>query len=329
MTALPTNLALVGEDLARATLRDVRRSLRRRRRRDARDHPSRVLVVTATAAVANGWLFNETPTAAAPCRLWRPGAERRGARSTLLDRPAAPRQRTDLSALVETAERRRLPHAHRIQRRVRADLQARPAGHMGHRRPPRPRHDARRESSATSRRRRGRSRQTARTAQSPSWRTTPSISSCPGGPTSLVVRLRDGSSEIADGPSLPAHQSESTASDRNPESEKDAIACPRDPPAPAPSPAEQVLERIAAGLRVARKRTGLSEQQVVALLAQQGLAITVRTLRRWETERPHPRRLGLAPRRRVRHDARQPRRPPRLQPQSVGRPSAKRHPGSW
>jgi len=47
-------------------------------------------------------------------------------------------------------------------------------------------------------------------------------------------------------------------------------------------PAEQVLERIAAGLRMARKRTGLSEGQVVALLAQQGLAITTRTLQRWE-----------------------------------------------
>jgi hypothetical protein len=49
-----------------------------------------------------------------------------------------------------------------------------------------------------------------------------------------------------------------------------------------PAPAEQ-LERIAAGLRVARQRTGLSEGQVVALLAQQGLAITTETLTRWET----------------------------------------------
>lgn len=49
-----------------------------------------------------------------------------------------------------------------------------------------------------------------------------------------------------------------------------------------PAPAEQLLERIATGLRVARSRTGLSEQQVVALLAQQGLAITVETLRQWE-----------------------------------------------
>jgi hypothetical protein len=50
-----------------------------------------------------------------------------------------------------------------------------------------------------------------------------------------------------------------------------------------PVAAEQVLERIAAGLRTARKRTGLSEGQVVALLAQGGLVITPETLRRWET----------------------------------------------
>jgi hypothetical protein len=47
-------------------------------------------------------------------------------------------------------------------------------------------------------------------------------------------------------------------------------------------PAEQLLERISSGLRVARERTRLSEPQVVALLAQQGLAITIETLRRWE-----------------------------------------------
>lgn len=50
-----------------------------------------------------------------------------------------------------------------------------------------------------------------------------------------------------------------------------------------PAPAEHVLARVAAGLRVARQRTGLSEEQVVALLAQQGLAITTETLTRWET----------------------------------------------
>ncbi len=37
MTALPSNLALVGEDLARATLQDARRSVRRRRIVDVRD----------------------------------------------------------------------------------------------------------------------------------------------------------------------------------------------------------------------------------------------------------------------------------------------------
>jgi hypothetical protein len=46
-------------------------------------------------------------------------------------------------------------------------------------------------------------------------------------------------------------------------------------------PAE-LLERVSSGLRAARERVGLSEQQVVALLAQQGLAITLETLRRWE-----------------------------------------------
>ena len=41
--------------------------------------------------------------------------------------------------------------------------------------------------------------------------------------------------------------------------------------------------RIAAGLRAARLRTGLSEQQVVELLAQQGVEATIATVRRWET----------------------------------------------
>ena len=53
-------------------------------------------------------------------------------------------------------------------------------------------------------------------------------------------------------------------------------------PGTEPASAEQ-LERIAAGLRAARQRTGLSEEQVVALLARQGLAITTETLVRWET----------------------------------------------
>jgi ribosome-binding protein aMBF1 (putative translation factor) len=70
-----------------------------------------------------------------------------------------------------------------------------------------------------------------------------------------------------------------------PQSKKDANAMPQRTTStePAPVPGERLLERIATALRVARARTGLSEQQVVALLAQQGLAITVETLRRWET----------------------------------------------
>jgi hypothetical protein len=47
-------------------------------------------------------------------------------------------------------------------------------------------------------------------------------------------------------------------------------------------PEEQMLERVSSGLRDARERTRLSEQQVVALLAQEGLLITIETLRRWE-----------------------------------------------
>lgn len=61
MTALPSNLALVGDDLARATLRDVRRSIRRRRLVTV-SLILALLVVTATAVVANGWLFSDTPT---------------------------------------------------------------------------------------------------------------------------------------------------------------------------------------------------------------------------------------------------------------------------
>jgi hypothetical protein len=61
MTALPSNLAIVGEDLARATLRDAQRSARRRRALTV-SVALAVLFVTATAAVANGWLFGQTPT---------------------------------------------------------------------------------------------------------------------------------------------------------------------------------------------------------------------------------------------------------------------------
>jgi hypothetical protein len=61
MTALPSNLAFVGEDLARAIKRDAQRSLRRRRAMTLAFVVA-VLVTTATASVANGWLFGETPT---------------------------------------------------------------------------------------------------------------------------------------------------------------------------------------------------------------------------------------------------------------------------
>jgi hypothetical protein len=61
MSALPANLAYVGEDLARATQRAAARSLRRRRAA-ALTLIAAVLVVTTSASVANGWLFGETPT---------------------------------------------------------------------------------------------------------------------------------------------------------------------------------------------------------------------------------------------------------------------------
>jgi len=61
MTTLPTNLALVGEDLARATLRDVRRSAKRRRLVTV-SLVLALLVVAATTAVANGWLRSDTST---------------------------------------------------------------------------------------------------------------------------------------------------------------------------------------------------------------------------------------------------------------------------
>jgi len=51
---------------------------------------------------------------------------------------------------------------------------------------------------------------------------------------------------------------------------------------PGASSPEQVLARIAEGLRSARLRAGLDEQRVVDLLARQGFEITPSTLRRWE-----------------------------------------------
>jgi hypothetical protein len=56
MTALPSNLVRVGEDLARATLRDANRS-RARRRLVTYVVAFALLALTATAAIASGWLF--------------------------------------------------------------------------------------------------------------------------------------------------------------------------------------------------------------------------------------------------------------------------------
>jgi hypothetical protein len=54
-------------------------------------------------------------------------------------------------------------------------------------------------------------------------------------------------------------------------------------PAPAPMPdLDAGLEAVARSLRGARSRTGMSQQQVVAVLAGQGVAITVARLRSWE-----------------------------------------------
>jgi hypothetical protein len=61
MTTPPSNLILVGEDLARATARDARRSLVRRRALTLSILLA-VLLVAAAASIANGWLFGETPT---------------------------------------------------------------------------------------------------------------------------------------------------------------------------------------------------------------------------------------------------------------------------
>jgi hypothetical protein len=58
MTALPSNLALVGDDLARATFIDARRSLRRRRLTTCAVAFA-LFALTASAAVANGWLFGD------------------------------------------------------------------------------------------------------------------------------------------------------------------------------------------------------------------------------------------------------------------------------
>ena len=45
---------------------------------------------------------------------------------------------------------------------------------------------------------------------------------------------------------------------------------------------DPAAEEVARALRGARARTGMSEQQVVAVLAEQGFRITVTRLRGWE-----------------------------------------------
>ena len=45
---------------------------------------------------------------------------------------------------------------------------------------------------------------------------------------------------------------------------------------------DPAVDEVARALRGARARTGMSEQQVVAVLAEQGFAVTVARLRGWE-----------------------------------------------
>ena len=64
MTALPSNLARVAEDLARATQKDAAQSARRRRVATFAVALA-LLALTASAAIATGWLSDTTPTARA------------------------------------------------------------------------------------------------------------------------------------------------------------------------------------------------------------------------------------------------------------------------
>jgi hypothetical protein len=64
VTALPSNLAAVGEDLARATSKDARRSIQRRRLVTVAIAFA-VLALTASAAIATGWLSEKTPASQA------------------------------------------------------------------------------------------------------------------------------------------------------------------------------------------------------------------------------------------------------------------------
>ena len=58
-----------------------------------------------------------------------------------------------------------------------------------------------------------------------------------------------------------------------------AAVLPASPSVPRRDP---VVEAVAQALRGARARTGMTEQQVVAILAEQGFAITPARLRGWE-----------------------------------------------
>ena len=51
---------------------------------------------------------------------------------------------------------------------------------------------------------------------------------------------------------------------------------------PVERPVDPALAEVAQALRGARARTGMSEQQVVAVLAEHGFRITVTRLRGWE-----------------------------------------------
>ena len=56
----------------------------------------------------------------------------------------------------------------------------------------------------------------------------------------------------------------------------------RTPPGPSVPLLDPVVGAVAMALRGARARTGMTEQQVVAVLAEQGFTITPARLRGWE-----------------------------------------------
>jgi len=61
-----------------------------------------------------------------------------------------------------------------------------------------------------------------------------------------------------------------------------ALARPETDDAGERTHADPFVDEVAQALRGARARTGMSEQQVVAVLAEQGFKITVTRLRGWE-----------------------------------------------